>query len=40
MEIERIEQAGVEVVVAGPESSLLRPLENGRTRLTDIRRPA
>ena len=29
-EIERIEQAGIEVVVAGPETSLLRPTENGR----------
>jgi DeoR family transcriptional regulator of aga operon len=39
-EIERIKQAGVEVVVAGAETSLLRPMENGKTRLTDVRRPA
>src|ERR1700722_17591953 len=32
LEIERIEQAGVEVVVAGLEPPLLRPLENGRGR--------
>ena len=39
-EIERIKQAGVEVVVAGPDTSLLRSMENGKTRLTDVRRPA
>jgi hypothetical protein len=39
-EIARIEQAGIEVVVAGSDASLLRPMENGRTRLTDVRRPA
>jgi DeoR/GlpR family transcriptional regulator of sugar metabolism len=39
-EIERIKQAGIEVVVAGPENALLRPTENGRARLTDVRRPA
>jgi DeoR family transcriptional regulator of aga operon len=39
-EIERIKQAGVEVVVAGSDPSLLRPMENGKTRLTDVRRPA
>jgi hypothetical protein len=39
-EIERIEQAGIEVVISGTDSSLLRPAENGRARLTDVRRPA
>ncbi|MFZ2035211.1 MAG: hypothetical protein WAW53_15780, partial [Candidatus Dormiibacterota bacterium] len=39
-EIERIKQAGIEVVVAGPENALLRPSENGRARLADVRRPA
>jgi hypothetical protein len=39
-EIERIEQAGIQVVVAGAETSLIRPMENGPARLTDVRRPA
>jgi DeoR family transcriptional regulator of aga operon len=39
-EIERIELAGVEVIVAGPEASSLRPPQNGSPGLTDVRVPA
>ena len=37
---ERIEQAGIDVVIAGPDPALIRGTENGRTRVADIRRPA